>query len=69
MLAISFDEEQREWLRKDYSATCMGMIGKLLGGENWALGNYIEMAYQDRSVIDTRTPDEIKADIVRRLTA
>lgn len=68
MQAICFEEERRRQLCADYTATTLGMIGKLLGGETWTMPSYIEMAYPDKAAIDTRSAEEIKADILRRLT-
>lgn len=45
------------------------MIGKVLGGEDWKLESYVEMAYPETSTADTRSPEQIKEDIIARLTA
>jgi len=44
------------------------MIGKMLGRDAWMLPPYMEFAYK-KQVSDERTPEQIKQDIVRRLTA
>ena len=50
------------------TATVLGMIGKLLGGESWTMKSYVEMAYPDQIQTDTRSAEEIKEDIIKRLT-
>lgn len=44
------------------------MIGRALAGEAWNLPFYVEMAYPDICDKDTRTPQEVKADILGKLT-
>ena len=54
---------------QSYTGTALGMIGRLLGGEDWKLESYVEMAYPETSTEDTRSPEQIKEDIIARLTA
>lgn len=65
---ILLAEEKRVRLWQDYMATAMGMIGRTLAGESWTLPLYVEMAYPEVKDTDTRTADEIKSDIIKRLT-
>ena len=67
-MLIAFDEEKRNTLWRDYTATALGMIGKMLGQDSWTLPFYVEMAYPDIGLVDTRTSQEIIDDIKRKLT-
>jgi hypothetical protein len=60
-------DERRKQKWQDYTATSLWMIGKALAADNWKLESYMEFAYPQ--MVDRRTPDQIKADIVRRLTS
>lgn len=59
---------RRNELWRTYTATVLGMIGKLLGGESWTMKSYVEMAYPDQLQTDTRSAEEIKEDIIKRFT-
>lgn len=61
------DEEGREALARDYTATVLWGIGKILGRDGWAMKSYIEMAYPE--VEDKRSAEQIKKDLLKRLTA
>ena len=61
--------ERRRQFWESYTATVLGMIGKMLGGDEWKLDSYVEMAYPDAAKKDTRSAEEIKNDILARLTA
>lgn len=65
---ILLEEEKRVRLWQDYVATAMSMIGRTLAGESWTLPLYVEMAYPETKNADTRTAEEIKDDIIKRLT-
>lgn len=69
MLGIMVSQYRRQQLWQAYTATVLGMIGKLMGGETWNLQSYVEMAYPDRIQPDTRSAEQIKEDIVKRLRA
>ena len=62
------EDDNRNILYQDYSATCLGMIGRMMGGEDWTLQSFVEMAYpEDKKVNDKRTADEIIRDLIERL--
>lgn len=65
---IILQEEKRNQLSRDYTATVLGMIGRTLAGEAWSMRPYIEMAYPELDQVDTRTAEEIKNDLLRKLT-
>lgn len=54
-------------MARDYTATVLWGIGKLLGRDGWAMKSYIEMAYPE--VEDKRSAEQIKKDLLKRLTA
>ena len=69
MLDIMVSQYRRQQLWQAYTATVLGMIGKIMGGENWKLQSYVEMVYPGRIETDTRSAEQIKEDIVKRLRA
>lgn len=69
MLDIMVSQYRRQQLWQAYTATVLGMIGKIIGGESWNLQSYVEMVYPGRIETDTRSAEQIKEDIVKRLRA
>lgn len=67
-LRIALQAKRRELLWQSYTGTVLWMIGKCLAGDNWSLPSFVEMAYPGAIKVDTRSADEIKADILQRLT-
>lgn len=61
------EERKREVFWQDYSATVLGMIGKVLAGDKWGLQSYVEIAYADQ-IVDERTPQEIIDDLKERFS-
>ncbi len=68
MIWLAVKQYRKRTLWQSYTATVLGMIGKLLGGESWTIKSYVEMAYPDQIQTDTRSAEEIKQDIIKRLT-
>lgn len=69
MLRVMINQYRRQQLWQAYSATVLGMIGKILGGDNWKLQSYVEIAYPESVQADNRSAEQIKQDIVKRLTS
>lgn len=59
---------RRKELWRTYTATVLGMIGRMLGGENWMLASYVEMAYPEMMNTDTRSAAEVIEDLKKRFT-
>lgn len=59
---------RRNELWRTYTATVLGMIGRMLGGENWTLASYVEMAYPEMMNTDTRSAEEVIEDLKKRFT-
>lgn len=59
---------RRKELWRTYTATVLGMIGRMLGGENWTLASYVEMAYPEMMNTDTRSAAEVIEDLKKRFT-
>ena len=68
MLWLAVKQYRKRAFWQCYTATVLGMIGKLLGGESWTMKSYVEMAYPDQIQTDTRSAEEIKEDIIKRFT-
>ena len=68
MIWLAVKQYRRRTFWQSYTATALGMIGKLLGGDIWTMKSYVEMAYPDQIQTDTRSAAEIKQDIIKRLT-
>lgn len=64
-MSIAMDQEEREILARDYTATVLWGLGKLLGRDGWTMSSYIEMAYPE--IEDKRSAEQIKRDLVKRL--
>lgn len=68
MLGLAIRQQRRQDLWQAYTATALSMIGKALAGESWTLQSYVEMAYQDKINLDTRSAAQIVEDIKKRFT-
>lgn len=62
---LLFKQEKEQVIWRDYTATVFWMIGKALVREEWQLPLFIDIIYPEQK--DTRTAEEIKQDIIKRL--
>ena len=62
------DDDYRRINYEDYTATCLGMIGRILGQDKWNLPPFIEMVYPDLKKRDNRTGEEIIKGVIERLS-
>ena len=67
-LAVTLKARKRETLWQSYTGTVLWMIGKVLARDSWTVPSYVELAYPGEIKVDTRSADQIKADILQRLT-
>ena len=65
-LTVLLKKEKINTVWRDYTATTLWMIGKALVKDDWELPLYIDLIYPEKK--DARTPEQIKRDIVERLT-
>ena len=68
-MTMLVNQYKRQQYWQAHTATVLGMIGKMLGGESWKLQSYVEIAYPDSIQTDNRGAAQIKEDIIKRLTA
>ena len=68
MVWLAVKQYRKRTIWQSYTATAIGMIGKLLGGESWKIKSYVEMAYPDQIQTDTRSAEEIQEYIIKRFT-
>ena len=62
------EEENKQRLYRDYTATCMGIAAKALvafSGGTWEMPSYIELAYPQQK--DSRGAKEIVEGLLARL--
>lgn len=57
--------DQQFW--QTYTATALWMIGKALAGDSWTVNSYVEIRYPQQAGQDTRSAEQIKQDIIKRL--
>lgn len=69
VLADIILEERHRQRWQDYTASALWMIGRMFAGDSWGLPAYTELAYPNLVKKDKRTAEEIKGDLLRRLTA
>lgn len=62
------EDDSRQINYQDYTATSLGMIGKMLGQDKWTLPSFVEMMYPEKAKKDMRTGKEIVNDILERLS-
>ena len=67
-----WEGERRQTMWEDYMAVNSWMLMKIAGhisGNTVEIPPWMELAYPEEKVEDTRTPAQIKADILRGLGA